>query len=154
MSTDTFLPHLKLHASAIAPLALVVGDPARADAAANLLDKAEKVGLNREYTTYTGTLKGERITIASHGVGSGGAAVCFEELARGGVKTVIRAGTSGGLQPIINVGDLIIATGAIRDEGVTERLVPTMYPAVSHYEVLAALQAVAKASQGVTIHTG
>jgi uridine phosphorylase len=154
MSTDPFFPLLKLHASAIAPLALVVGDPARAEAASKLMDKAEKVGSNREYVTYTGTLKGERITIASHGVGSGGAAVCFEELARAGVKTVIRAGTCGGLQPPINDGDLILATGAIRDEGLTERLIPTMYPAVAHYKVLNALQDAANVEKSVTTYTG
>ena len=154
MSNEPFFPHLKLHASAIAPLVLVVGDPARAEDAARLLDNAEKVGSNREYTTFTGTLKGQRISITSHGVGGGGAAVCFEELARAGAKTIIRAGTCGALQPNINDGDLVIGTGAIRDEGVTERLVPLMYPAVAHYEVLATLQAAAHAATDSIIHTG
>lgn len=154
MSNDPFFPLLKLHASAIAPLVLVVGDPARAEDASHLLEKAEKVGSNREYVTYTGMLKGERVTIASHGVGAGGAAVCFEELARAGAKTIIRAGTAGALQPPINDGDLVIATGAIRDEGVTERLIPTMYPAISNYEVLRALQDAAQTVPEATTHTG
>ncbi|MBX3061832.1 MAG: nucleoside phosphorylase [Anaerolineae bacterium] len=157
MAND-ILPLLKTSASSIAPNALVMGDPARVKVAAGLLDEAQEVGNNREYLTYTGALHGVPITLASHGIGSGGAAVCFEELARAGVKTIIRTGTCGGLQAPVDDGDFVIATGALRNEGLTERLVPLMYPAVAHYEVVNALLQAAAAAAKVGVpgstHTG
>jgi uridine phosphorylase len=99
----------------------------------------EQVGDNREYSTFTGDADGTRITVASHGVGSAGAGVCFEELVRAGAKVVIRAGTCGSLSNSISDGELLIATGAVRDEGLTGRLVPLSYPAIAHHEVVGAL---------------
>jgi uridine phosphorylase len=126
----------------VAPKVLVVGDPARAEAAADLLDQADRVAANREYVTYTGSSGGTWITICSHGVGSAGAGICFEELARAGARVIIRAGTCGAVQDDIADGALVIASGAIRDEGLTPRLVPAGFPAVAHHEVVAALESV------------
>lgn len=153
MPSEKRLPILNIEASQVAPLVLVVGDPARAGQAAGLLDQAEQVGASREYVTYTGLLNGHRITVCSHGVGSPGAAVCFEELARGGAEVIIRAGTCGALQAEIADGDLVIATGAVRNEGLTGRLVPLGYPALAHYQVIGALQAAAHTA-GVTAFAG
>ncbi len=132
---------------------LVVGDPARAERAAHSLDNVEQVGDNREYSTFTGDADGTRITVASHGVGSAGAGVCFEELGRGGAKVVIRAGTCGSLSDSISDGELLIATGAVRDEGLTPRLVPLSYPAIAHHEVVGAL-ALATERAGRRAHQG
>lgn len=135
---------------------MVVGDPARAARAAKSLDEAQQVGDNREYSTFTGSFGGVRITIASHGVGSAGAGVCIEELARAGAKILIRAGTCGSLQERISDGELIVATAAVRDEGLTPRLVPLSYPAVAHHEVTLALfqaadEAGRKAHEGILL---
>ncbi|MEE9473101.1 MAG: hypothetical protein V3V82_03885 [Acidimicrobiia bacterium] len=64
----------------IADRVLVVGDPKRAESAAGLLEEVQKVGSNREYVTFTGKREGRRITVSSHGIGSAGAGICFEEL--------------------------------------------------------------------------
>lgn len=149
LSDDDVLPLLQARVSDIAPAALVVGDPARLLRAAELLTDAREVGRNREYLVLTGTFNGVPITVASHGVGAAGAAVCFEELLRAGAGVVIRAGTAGALQPAIGDGDLVIATGAVRDEGTSVRLVPAAYPAVAAPEVVAALSAAAG-----SVHTG
>jgi len=133
------LPILRARTSQIAERALVVGDPKRAETCAALLEGAEEVGYYREYRTFTGTYNETPITICSHGVGSSGASVAFHELFVGGVKTVIRAGTCGAMQKGIQDGDMIIATGAIRHDGTTPRLIPIEYPAVSHYQVINAL---------------
>lgn len=153
MKSDEILPILKVRAADVAALVLVVGDPTRAEQAAKLLDKAEPVGANREYVTFTGHLGGERITICSHGVGSAGAGVCFEELARAGARTLIRAGTCGALRDDIADGDLVISSGAVREEGLTPRLVPLSYPALAHVEVIQALQN-ATSQAGEKTHTG
>jgi len=153
MDTNLFLPLIKTKASDLAQAALVVGDPERAEAAAKHLTEVKKVGHFREYLTFTGTYKGKQLTIASHGVGAAGAAICFEELLRGGVTTIIRAGTCGGMVEGIKDGETIIGTGAIRDDGASERLLPSNYPAIADRHVLAALEAAAERFSS-PFHTG
>ena len=135
------LPVLRARPSEIAARALVVGEPARAEWCAGLLDDAVEVGRYREYVTFTGNFQGTPITICSHGVGSGGAAVAFHELFLGGVTTVIRAGTCGAMQAGIPDGQIIVGSGAVRHDGTSDELVPIEYPAVAHHEVVAALLA-------------
>ncbi len=132
---------------------MAVGDPRRAEQAASLLTDAELVATNREYATYTGTLEGRCLTVCSHGVGSAGAGVCFEELARAGVTTIVRAGSCGALRDEIADGDLIVATAAVRDEGLTPRLVATGFPAVADFDLTHALLG-ASAADGTRVHSG
>jgi len=70
--------------------------------------------------------------------------VCFEELAKAGVQTMIRVGTAGALSPAYRAGDLVISTAAVREEGLTRQLVPPGFPAVADSGVVAALAAAAK----------
>lgn len=144
--TSEKLPVLRARTNQIARQALVVGDPQRAEMCANLLDEVDEVGYYREYRTFTGTYEGTPITICSHGVGSAGASVAFHELFGAGVKTIIRAGTCGAMRKGIRDGDLIIATGAIRRDGTTPRLIPIEYPAVADYQVVDSLIISAKQS--------
>lgn len=116
---------------AIDDRALVVGDPDRVADVAELLQDPTELGRSREYVTIRGTYRGVPVTVASHGVGVSGAAICFEELARAGVRRFVRAGTCGGLQVDVVDGDLVIGTAAIRDDGFTDRLVPLAWPAVA-----------------------
>jgi uridine phosphorylase len=136
---DTFLPIIKVHARELTPHALVVGDPNRVNDAAALMSDVREIGNNREYLTITGTCAGQRLTVASHGVGSGGSNVCFMELLKGGVRVLIRAGTCGAMHTEINDGDLIFATGAVREDAATEHLMPLAYPAVADYHIVSAL---------------
>ncbi len=152
MSQDT-LPLLRLRPEDVARRVLVVGDPARAARAAALLDDPAKVGDNREYVTYGGGFEGHRVGVTSHGIGAAGAGLAFEELARGGARVIIRAGTCGAVSDGVADGDAVIATGAVRDEGLTPRLVPLGYPAVAHHRVIAALEAEA-AREGAPAHSG
>jgi len=134
------LPVLRVRPEDVADSVLVVGDPERAVRAAGLLDDVREVGRSREFVTLTGTRQGRRLTVCSHGVGSPGAAVCFEELVRAGATTLIRAGTCGALLDELRDGSLLLASGAVREEGTTPRLVPLAYPALAHRQVLAALE--------------
>lgn len=136
MTDSKILPLLKVRADQITPKVLVCGDPARAANIAAQLDHAEQIGANREYHIFHGAKNGVELTVASHGVGASGAAVCFEELIQGGAQEIIRIGTAGSLQPDIRDGDLVFATGAVREDGVTQLLVPPAYPAVASYPLL------------------
>ncbi|MGO1539762.1 MAG: nucleoside phosphorylase [Leucobacter sp.] len=153
LSPETELPLLRARVSEIADYALVVGDPERAKAVSELLDDAVQVGANREYMTYNGTYQGVPVTVASHGVGAAGAAVCFEELARAGAKRIIRSGTAGGIQPEVTDGAIVVATGAVRAEGVTSQMVPLEFPAVATPEIVIALRDAVK-NEGQDPYTG
>ena len=117
--------------------AVVVGDPARVDVVAKFLDEPEKIMENREYRTVTGTYKGRKILAMSTGIGAPSAAIGIEELHNIGVKTVIRVGSCGALQPEIGLGDLIVGEGIVRDDGLTKKYAPEIYPAVPSFSLLA-----------------
>lgn len=151
---EKVLPLLEVNAADLTPAALVVGDPQRAAAATDYLDDVKELGYSREYRTFTGTYNGVPITISSHGVGAAGASICFDELMQGGVKTIIRAGTCGAMRPEIEDGELIIGTGAIREDGASERLVPLAYPAIADRHVVAALEDAAREAHCQPVHTG
>ncbi len=132
---------------------LVVGDPSRVGLVSERLDNSRSVSANREYVSALGSHQGTMVAVVSHGVGTAGAAVCFEELIRAGATRLIRAGTAGGLQPHVNDGDLVIAAAAIRDDGVTKGLVPAEYPAVADHELVAALSGSAPADRPAHLGT-
>lgn len=135
-------PHLKLKEGQISPYVLVCGDPARAEKIARLCDEYQELAYNREYRTFLGSYKGQKITITSHGVGSAGASICFEELVKLGAKVIVRVGTCGSLQEYLGQGDHIIASGAVREDGVSPLLIPLGFPAVADAEVSLALEKV------------
>jgi len=154
MDPNEYLPMLRVTPRQLAPRALVVGDPARAAKAAQLLTDPDEVGYNREYRTFTGTYAGIPVIICSHGIGGPAASVCFKELFQGGVKTIIRAGTCGALVETIDDGQLVLATGAIREDGTSTSLIPLAYPAIADRHIVQALEESA-ADQGYnSLHTG
>lgn len=151
--TQDLLPITRIPRTGLPPGALVVGDPARAAAVAALLDGAEELSYHREYRVFSGSWKGLPVTVASHGVGAPGAILLFQELADAGVTTFLRFGTAGAMRPGIGDGDLVIAEAAVRDDGVTQQLLPPEYPAVSSPEAVLALQRAARAA-GAPHHRG
>ncbi len=144
---NDFLPVTKIPRSGLPEYALVCGDPRRAARIADYFDDKREIGSNREYVTYQGSWRGVDLSVSSHGVGGPGAICMFEELAQAGSKTIIRVGTCGGLVEEIDDGDLIISTGVIREDGVSDQLVPTAFPAFSTPEVVIALQQSAQAHE-------
>jgi uridine phosphorylase len=62
-----------------------------------------------------------------------------EELARVGAQILIRVGTTGALQPEIKMGDIVVATAAVRADGTSRCYVPLEFPAVADFDVTAAL---------------
>ena len=132
---------------------ILPGDPGRCEKIAGYLEKPEKVASNREFTTYTGLLEGERVSVTSTGIGGPSAAIALEELVRCGAHTFIRVGTCGGMQKNVRGGDLIIATGAIRMEGTSREYAPIEFPAVPDFSVTAALKEAADA-WGFPYHLG
>jgi uridine phosphorylase len=148
------LPCLLVPVGSISPYVLTVGDPDRAITIGQRLDGGHELGRYREYVTWQGRWHDVDVTVTSHGVGGAGAAVAFEELALGGARTIIRLGTSGSALHDIRSGDLLIATGAIREDGVSQQLLPLSYPAIADLGVTQALIDAARAHSGVRFATG
>lgn len=153
VALDDHLPCLSVRAGDLHSLALVVGDPARAEKAAARLDESRELGRNREYVTFVGSHHGTEVAVVSHGVGSAGAAVCFEELCRSGIEQIIRAGTAGGMQTDVLDGHLVVANAVVRCDGYTQHVVPPEYPAVADPKLVDALFESAS-SGGLPVHRG
>lgn len=131
--------HLRVTSEQVGKYVILPGDPGRVEKIAEHFDNAHFVASNREYTTWTGTLLGEKVSCVSTGIGGPSAAIAIEELIRCGAHTFIRIGTSGGININVVGGDLIIASGAIRGDGTSKEYIPEDYPAVPDFDVLSAL---------------
>lgn len=133
------MPILQIHSEDMPAYAIVCGDPARAEKISRKLEQARELAFSREYRTFVGLYEGVQIAVVSHGVGSPGAAVCFEELIRAGVTTLIRVGTAGSYTADYPAGSVIVSTAAVRTDGLTRQLVPEGFPAVADIGVTQAL---------------
>lgn len=132
---------------------IIPGDPGRCEKIAKYFDDARFVTSNREFTTYTGTLAGESVSVLSTGIGGASAAIAMEEAAALGAHTFIRVGTCGGINTDVMSGDAVIAMGAVRAEGTSREYAPIEYPAVADFDVTCALAAAAD-SLGIRRHVG
>lgn len=145
--------HIHLRAEDIGKYVLLPGDPGRCELIASYFDNPRFISSNREYTTYTGTLLGEPVSVTSTGIGSPSTAIAVEELIKLGAHTFIRVGTAGGVQEADYRGDLAIVSGAIRDEGTSSQYLPIEYPAIADLDVVVALRSAAIRS-GLPYHVG
>lgn len=118
---------------------ILPGDPGRCAPIAARLDDARLIASNREFTTYTGTLLGEPVSVCSTGIGGPSAVIALEELVQCGADTFVRIGTCGGIRLDVQSDDVVIATGAIRHEGASREYAPIEFPAVPDFDVLSAL---------------
>lgn len=125
---------------------LLPGDPFRTDYIASFLEEPRLIAHNREHKTWTGFLDGVSVSVTSTGMGGPSAAIAVEELIHCGADTFIRIGTAGRVCDESKEKGLmgIIATGAVRSEGLTGEYVPYEYPAISDRHLVAALSDSAK----------
>ncbi len=97
-----------------ATLAIVPGDPERVEKIAALMDKPVKLAAHREFTTWRAELDGKAVIVCSTGIGGPSTSIAVEELAQLGIRTFLRIGTTGAIQPHINVGDVLVTTASVR----------------------------------------
>lgn len=146
-------PHLLAAEGDLHDIALLPGDPGRVDRIADQCNEVAEVTRNREYKVINARYNGTDLTICSTGIGSPSAAIAVEELHAVGVDTLIRPGTTGALQDWIEIGDMVVATGAAKDEGTTKRYESPTFPAVPDYAVTTALVEAAEANDE-DVHIG
>jgi purine-nucleoside phosphorylase len=113
-------PHINAQPGDFADVALLPGDPQRAEhIAMTFLAEARRVTDVRNAYGYTGLYQGHRVSVMAHGMGIPSCSIYATELATHfGVKTLIRVGSCGALAPAIRLGDVIVALGASTDSKV------------------------------------
>ncbi|EOD55515.1 uridine phosphorylase [Aeromonas molluscorum] len=136
-----------------ATLAIVPGDPERVKRIAELLDNPVFLASHREFTTWRGEMDGKAVIICSTGIGGPSTSIAVEELAQLGITTFLRIGTTGAIQPHLNVGDVIVTTGSVRLDGASLHFAPMEFPAVADFDCTTALVNTAK-EMGSKLHVG
>ena len=131
INSDGSIFHLHLKPEQLADIVILVGDPGRVAMIAEYFDTRECEVANREFLTVTGTYKGKRMTVMSTGIGIGNIDICVTELdalanidfATRQVKenfrqlTFVRLGTSGAIQPDIEVGEVVFSRTSLGFDG-------------------------------------
>ena len=145
--------HIGITKAQGAKYAILPGDPGRVPLIAAYLDEAQPLASNREFTSWSGTLCGERVIVMSTGIGGPSAAIALEELCQAGLQTAIRSGTCGGISEGVIPGDIIIPTAAVRMEGTSKEYAPPEFPAAADFKVVRALAEAAE-QNGFRVHTG
>lgn len=154
MNQDGLQYHIKMRQGDVGRYVLLPGDPGRVPIIASFFDEAREVAHNREHRTFTGTVDGVPVSVTSTGIGGPSTAIAVEELAHIGADTFIRVGTSGLMQPdTMTSGDLVVVSGAVRDEGTASHYMPLAFPAVADLDVVACLREACQA-MGVGHHVG
>ena len=133
-------PHIRLSKNMTrAKYALLPGDPERVDRIVRFLDNPEMLGQNREFRAAR-----VEILVLSTGIGGPSTAIAIEELRQIGVDTLIRIGSCGALQDTLALGEVIIARGAVADDGTSKTYAPVSYPACADPQLTAMLMQQAK----------
>jgi uridine phosphorylase len=150
--------HVRLSKKDVGRVAFLPGDPGRVPLIAERFQGAKQLTSHREYTAYGGRIGQEKVVAVSTGIGGPAAGIAIEELARLGVRVMIRVGTCGAITPEVKVGTVIIADAAVRMDGTSYQYVHPGYPAAATPGVVMAMREAAertgrKASVGITAST-
>lgn len=144
LNNNTF--HLGLNSNDCnnALLALLPGDPNRVEKIAKLMNNPKYLINNREFTIWYAEISKKPIIICSTGIGGPSTSIAVEELAQLGIKTFLRIGTAGAIQPYIQIGNVLIINAAVRYDGASQHFAPIEFPAVADLSCSIALKKAAK----------
>lgn len=131
VNADGSIFHLHVKPEQLADKVLLVGDPGRVANVAKHFESVECEIANREFKTITGSYKGKRITVISTGIGTDNIDIVVNELdALANINlttrhehpefrqlTIVRIGTSGGMQPDLPLGCFLISEKSIGFDG-------------------------------------
>jgi len=148
--------HIGAREGEIAPKVLLPGDPMRARfIAREFLTDAAEINAVRGMYGYTGTYRGERITVQGTGMGMPSLAIYVTELLRSyGVQSLIRVGTCGAFLPEVHLRDVVLAQGASTDSNMNRLHFHGIdYAPLADFTLLCGAYRVARRS-GVSVHVG
>ena len=116
--------HVRANPGEYADACLLPGDPLRAQyIAETFLEDVVQRNSERGMLGYTGTFRGSPVSVQASGMGCPSAAIVIEELVQLGVQRIMRVGTCGGLQPDLQIGDLIVALSAAAADATPRHLI-------------------------------
>ena len=130
--------HISAKPGEIAPNVLLPGDPLRAKyIAEKFLDDAVCINEIRGMHGYTGTYKGQRVTVMATGMGIPSMMIYATELCREyGCKKLVRIGTCGNVSDRLRVGDLVIASAISTTSGINLYNLPGTFAPTADFELL------------------
>ncbi len=150
--------HIGAQPGDIAPLVLLPGDPLRAKwIAETFLDDARCYSEVRGMYGFTGSYRGQRVSVQGSGMGQPSAAIYLNELfSEYDVQTVIRVGSCGALTEKLAVRDLVIASGACTDSSMNQlRFEGLDYAPVADFGLMRAAYDAAQARDDANgVHVG
>jgi len=129
--------HIRAEPGQYAEACLLPGDPLRAKyIAETYLDDAVERNSERGMLGYTGSYQGRPVSVQATGMGCPSAAIVVEELVQLGVKRLLRVGTCGGLQPDLELGDLIVALSAVPADATARQYVSEPHCPTADWELI------------------
>ncbi len=149
-------PHNSAKIGDIAETVIMCGDPLRIKyIAETYLDDSVCFNEVRGMLGYTGYYKGKRVSVMGHGMGMASIGIYSYELYNHyGVKTIIRAGSAGGIGDGVNCRDIIIAQGVCHDSNFAWQYeLPGIFAPIGDFELLKAADAKAK-ELGINVKVG
>jgi purine-nucleoside phosphorylase len=149
--------HIGAEPGQIAPTVLLPGDPLRARwIAETFLDDATCYSEVRGMLGFTGTWRGQPVSVQGSGMGQPSMSIYVNELFQDyGVRRVLRVGSCGALTERVALRDLVIATGACTDSSMNRlRFHGLDYAPVADFDLLRAAHAAASERDDVTAHVG
>jgi len=132
---------------------VITGDPDRVPALAESVGLTGPVWRRRGYVCVEAQYQGEPVLVASSGIGGPTMAIAAEELWQVGVRRLIRVGTCGSMRKDVHAGDIVISTGAVRDDGTSAQYLPLSIPANPDPVLLGGILAAARRAS-VAHHLG
>ncbi len=129
--------HIRAEPGQYAEACLLPGDPLRAKYIADTyLDDAVERNSERGMLGYTGSYQGRPVSVQATGMGCPSAAIVVEELVQLGVERLLRVGTCGGLQPDLELGDLIVALTAVPADATARQYVGEPHCPTADWELI------------------
>ncbi|MEK6728276.1 MAG: hypothetical protein AABY28_06385 [Candidatus Omnitrophota bacterium] len=144
---------VQLRPQDVGKYAIVPGPKDRLDVLIKKLENPVKNFSFMEYTMYTGTFQGIKITAINGGRFSTDTSITTEVMCNANIQNIIRIGTCGALDANIKVGDLVIVDKVIRGDGVTPYYVDKNFQTVADKKISDTLYEVAK-GMGLNVHRG
>ncbi len=144
------------HQLAESPQAVLLsGDPGRTTKIADrYLTDATCLSTERGLTSWFGyTASGTPVLASTSGMGAPSMSIVVNELVQIGVDTIIRIGTTGGIQPKVELGSVVVSSSALCLQGAADDIAPPRFPAAADPWLTVALAEAAR-SLSVPCHVG
>jgi uridine phosphorylase len=136
-------------------IALLSGDPGRSEQIAGQhLAGGRELARNRGLDSFLASLpSGSPVVCATSGMGAPSMSIVVNELVQAGIRTVIRIGTSGSIQPHVRAGSVVVTAAALTRQGAADDIAPPEFPAAADPFLTVALSQAA-GELGLDHHVG